>query len=428
MEFGLLIAVLLLLILLNIPIALALAGAGIFGLILAESPMPLLAASFSMWASTNSFSLAAVPLFIFLAHVLQNTKAFDMTIKSLDPWASLLPGRLLHTNIIGSTLFAAITGSSSSSCVAIATLTYKKLQDRGYNKALTIATLAGPTTLGILIPPSIILILYGVISEESISKLFVAGIIPGILLCGLFTVYVVVASMFFVKQVSNVTETYKWSDRIRSLPSLLPIISLISFILGGIYLGWVIPTEAAAWGTMGALLIALFGGDLTLDMLSKSIRDTVTTSVMVLFIVMGASLLSMAFAQSGIASDIVRICVSLELSKYMFLGLLVILYGCLGCLMEGLSMIVLTVPLLLPVVKAYGFDIIWFGIFVTILIEIGQFTPPVGLNLFILRGVTNESILFVAKSSLPMIVLMLIGLLLVVLFPEMILYLPGTMK
>ncbi len=428
MDFLLLIGGLFLLIALNVPIALALAGAGMFGLILADSPQVMLTSAYGMWATTNSFSLAAVPLFILMARILENTRAFDLAIRSLDPWASLLPGRLLHTNILGSTFFAAITGSSSSSCVAIAMLTYRKLVDRGYNRNLILATLAGPTTLGILIPPSIVLILYGVIAEESISRLFMAGLLPGLLMSILFVGYVILASLTFARPVCRVMEKYSWGERIRALPGLLPVSSLIIFILGGIYLGWIIPTEAAAWGVVGALLIALLGGDFSIAKLLEAFRATISTSVMILFIVTGASLLSMAFAQSGMGQDIVQYTAAMELSKIEFLIILAGMYVLLGCILEGLSMVVLTIPLLLPIVNAYGFNPIWFGIYVVILIEIAQFTPPVGLNLFILRGVTNESIVKVAKAAAPMIALMLLSLVLITLFPQVATWLPSTMK
>jgi C4-dicarboxylate transporter, DctM subunit len=414
---------LLVFLLVGVPIGLALLIAGIVGLFAAGHPNPANFAALRLWAAGDSFILTAVPLFIFMAELAQRTRIMDLAFRSIAPWAALIPGRLLHSNVIGSTLFAAVSGSSAATCATMATLTLPELQKRGYPMRLVLGSLAGPATLGILIPPSIVLIVYGALVMESIRLLFIAGVVPGLLLAFLFSSYLGVASHFFPPPAAEAS-AYGWRDRWRNLPALVPVIALILGILGGIYLGWVTPTEAAAWGVLGVVLLGLILRTLTLRTVWQSLLPSVQTTCMVLLIYVGAAMLSSALAYVGAARAAVEWVSALPVSRYVILVGLYAVYLLLGMFFEGFAILVMTAPLVHPVIKGLGFDGIWFGIVLTILIEIALITPPVGFNLFIVQGVSGASLRDVIISTSPMVLLMMVGLALVTIFPEIALWLP----
>jgi len=426
MDILLIISVLVVLIALGAPIAVALGLAGISGLLISGGSGVLYTAALGLWNSLNNFALAAVPLFIFMAEIMQRTRAMDIAFRSIDTWAILMPGRLLHTNIIGSTVFAACCGSSVASCVTVSRLTLPILEKDGYVRHLVLSTLAGPTTLGILIPPSIPFIIYGLMAEESISRLFMAGIFPGLLISSFFILYVVTWSLR-LGSVCKLEGKYTWGERLIGIPKILPLFFIIIFIMGAIYTGWATPTEAAAWAVLGSLIVAFSFRGFSFTSLKDAGHAAMRTSVMILFIVAGATLLNMALARTNIAEQILALITWLQLSKYGVIAIFVVFYMILGCLMEGLAIMLLTLPILLPIVHDFGINVIWFGVFMVILIEIGQFTPPVGMNLFVLRGVTGESLFTIAKAAAPMVVLMLLAILLITIFPQIALWLPSTM-
>ncbi|MFQ5828370.1 MAG: TRAP transporter large permease [Candidatus Methylomirabilia bacterium] len=374
--------------------------------------------------STASFVLTAVPLFIFMAELAQRTRIMDLAFRSIAPWAALIPGRLLHSNVIGSALFAAVSGSSAATCATVTTLTLPELKRRGYPMRLVLGSLAGPSTLGILIPPSIILIVYGALVMESIRLLFIAGIIPGLMLAFMFSTYLAVAS-FFLPAPSVEARAYSWQERWRNLPGLLPVLLLMVGILGGIYLGWVTPTEAAASGILGVVLIGLALRTLSVKAVWESLLPSVQTTSMVLLIYVGAAMLSTALAYLGAARFLVEWVSSLVVSRYIILMGLYAIYLVLGMFFEGFAILVMTTPLVHPVIVKLGFDGVWFGIILTIPIETALITPPVGFNLFIVQGVWGEPLRDVIVSTFPMVLVLLVGLSVLTVWPEVALWLPN---
>lgn len=413
--------------LMGIPIGFALLIAGVLGLFAAGHPNPANFAIFRLWAAGDSFILTAVPLFIFMAELAQRTRIMDLAFRAIAPWAALIPGRLLHSNVIGSTLFAAVSGSSAATCATIATLNFPELKKRGYPMRLVLGSVAGPSTLGILIPPSIPFIVYGALVMESIRLLFIAGILPGLLLAFLFSSYLAVAS-FFLPAPSREAAAYSWPERWKNLPALLPILVLILSILGGMYLGWVTPTEAAAWGVLCVVLIGLVLRSLTLQAVWQSLLPAVQTTCMVLLIYIGAAMLSTALAYVGVARAVVEWATELAVSRYVILMGLYVVYLILGMFFEGFAILVMTAPIVHPVIKALGFNGIWFGVVLIILIEIALITPPVGFNLFIIQGVSGESLQDVIISTFPMVLVMLVGLALLTIWPQIALWLPSMVR
>lgn len=418
---------LVLLLLMGVPIGLALLLTGVLGLFAAGHPNPANFAVLRLWAAGDSFILTAVPLFIFMAELAQRTRIMDLAFRSIAPWAALIPGRLLHSNVIGSALFAAVSGSSAATCATVTTLNLPELRRRGYPMRLVLGSLAGPSTLGILIPPSIILIVYGALVMESIRLLFIAGIVPGLLLAFMFSAYLGVAS-FFLPAPSAEAEAYTWQERWRNLPGLLPIGFLIVGILGGIYLGWVTPTEAAAWGVLAVVLIGLALRSLTPRAVWEALLPSVQTTSMVLLIYVGAAMLSTALAYVGAARVLVEWVSGLAVSRYVILVGLYAIYLVLGMFFEGFAILVMTAPLVHPVIVKLGFDGVWFGIVLTVLIETALITPPVGFNLFIVQGVSGESLRDVIVSTFPMVIVLLVGLAVLTVWPGVALWLPSLAR
>ena len=383
--------------------------------------------AFDLWNSLNTPELVALPLFILMGEILYHTSISESIFRGLSPWIRAVPGRLLHTNVIGCTLFAAVSGSSAATTATVGRMTLSELRARGYDESLAMGSLCGAGTLGFLIPPSIILILYGVLSETSIIDLFVAGIVPGVMLAAAYMGYIVIRSVLDPKLVPHEEYCESWQDRFAALSKLWPVVALIVAIIGSMYAGIASPTEAATVGVAGALFIAITQGALTRHTLQDSLLGAIKTSSMIGLIVAGALFLSKAMALLGIPQAAAGMISGLDLGPVGLVVLLTIFYIILGCIIDGLSAIVMTLSLVLPLVTAAGFDQVWFGIFLVIVVEMSQITPPVGFNLFVVQGLTGAPIGKIAKASLPFFFIMVGMVILIALFPDIVTALPRTM-
>lgn len=405
-------------------ISLFLVGIGSFLFFTGSPPIKIL--SNILWNNTHSSTMLALPLFILMGEILFRSKISENLFKGLSPWMSFLPGRLIHVNIIASSLFAAVSGSSAATTATVGRITLPELLKRNYDRSLAIGTLAGAGTLGFLIPPSMIMLVYGIIAEVSIGKLFIAGVLPGLLLATGFSVFTIVRCLIN-PELAPMGESYSWADRIKTLPLLLPVISLILMVLGSIYTGWATPTESASVGVLGALLFAVLSRSLNKKAFFDAVLGSVKTSGMIMLIVVGASYLSVAVGYLGIPSELTEFIGSLELSKYQLIIILAIMYIILGSMLDGFSMIVMSLPLALPLIIAAGFDPLWFGIFLVIMIEVAQITPPVGFNLFVINGLVKDDVFKIAFYALPSFFIILTVVIIITIFPEIVLWLPNKM-
>ncbi len=398
-----------------------------FGLQFFTSSPPEVNLFQSFWGSSASWSLAALPLFVWMGEILFRTRLSEEMFEGLAPWLGWLPGRLMHVNIVGCGIFAAVSGSSAATCATIAKVALPELRKRGYDERMCLGSLCGAGTLGLLIPPSIIMIVYAVAAEVSILKMFVAGVIPGIMLVLLFSGAIAAWSLLHPEKTPPAVERLGFVERIRKARNLIPCVALIIFIMAAMFTGWATATEAAAFGVLGALLIAWWSGTLSLGTFWESLIGATRLSCMILFILAGAAFLSSTMAFTGIPRAMAEWVASLHVSSYSLLAVLAAIYLVLGCLIDGISMIVLTMTIVLPMIDAAHIDLIWFGIFVTILVEIAQITPPVGFNLFVLQTMTGRDINYIAIASLPFFFMMLVCIALIALFPELATWLPNLL-
>lgn len=372
--------------------------------------------------------LVALPMFILMAEVLFHTKLSSSLFKGLAPWTNQLPGRMLHVNVLGCTLFAAISGSSAATAATVGRITLSELFKRGYDRDLVIGSLAGAGTLGFLIPPSIILIIYGVLTDTSILKLFLAGIIPGLLLAASFMGYLAMRATINPTLVPAGEAKATWGERLRGLVDLGPVLFLIVLVLGSMYAGFASPSEAAAVGVMGAFIISIVQKTLNKTTFKMACLGAVRTTSMIALIVSGATFLSVSMAYLGVPRVIAAEIAAMNLSPLALILLLLVFYAVLGCVLDGLSAIVMTLPITLPLVLAAGFDKIWFGVFVVVVVELAQITPPVGFNLFVIQGLTGESIGRVARAALPFFLIMCGFAILLALFPQIATFLPENIR
>ncbi len=408
-------------------VAFSLLSVGIAAMALfSDAPLGLVMAT-TMWGHSNSWALAALPLFIWMGEILFRSKLSDDMFTGLSPWMNRLPGRLLHVNIFGCGIFAAVSGSSAATAATIGKLSIPELSRRGYPEQLMIGTLAGSATLGLLIPPSIILIVYGVATEQSIARLFMAGILPGILLVSLFVGYVIVWSILNKDQLPEEKFEFSFREKLHRSRRLIPVILLISGVIGSIYSGIASPTDAAAVGVVLALLISWSSGSLTKHSFSEGLMGATKTSCMIAFILAGAAFLTVAMGFTGIPRLLAEWIGGLNLSTYSLLAALVVFFIVLGCFLDGISVIVLTTSVIMPVVLQAGIDPLWFGIFVVLVVEMSQITPPVGFNLFVLQSLTGRNILVIAKAALPFFILMLVAVAIITAVPGIVTYLPNNM-
>ncbi len=408
-------------------IGLALLGVGWLGMMaFTDRPIVNLLGN-KVWEASSSWTLTALPLFIWMGEILFRSKLSEDMFRGLAPWMSRLPGRLLHTNVVGCTIFAAISGSSAATCATIGRITIPELRARGYPEHMTIGTLAGAGTLGLLIPPSIIMIVYGVIADVSIGKLFIAGVIPGLLLASLFSGYVAVWALRNPGQVPAESVHLPLADKLRAGRHLIPAVILIALVLGSIYTGVATATESAALGVLGALGLAAAQGSLTWDMFRAALMGATRLSCMIGLILAGAAFLTLAMGITGLPRQLAEWIDSLNLSVGSFIAIMSVFYVVMGCFLDGISMVVLTTAVLLPAVQKLGIDMVWFGIFVVIVVEMAQITPPVGFNLFVLQGMTGHQITFIARAAFPLFVLMVAMVILITVFPQIVTILPETM-
>ncbi|MBX3591408.1 MAG: TRAP transporter large permease subunit [Burkholderiaceae bacterium] len=413
---------------LGIWIGLALIGVSLVAMFFGSTRMPGEAMATTIFGSLSSWTLTSLPLFIWMGEILFRSKISESMFRGLAPWLGPLPGRLLQVNVVGSAIFAAISGSSAATCATIGKITIPELEKRGYPEEMVVGSLAGAGTLGLLIPPSIIMIVYGVTADVSINKLFIGGVVPGIVLAVLFMVYVGGWSLAHGDRIPPNDVRAGFGERLRASAGLVPAVLLIAAVLGSIYAGFATATESAALGVLGALFLSVAHGGFGWRSLVATIMGAMKTTTMIMLILAGSSFLTIAMGFTGIPRDLAAWVGELGLSQWQLLLALTVLYVVLGCLLDGISMVVLTMAVLLPVVKAAGFDLLWFGIYVVLVVEMAQVTPPVGFNLFVLQNLTKRDIGFVARASLPFFVILLLMLVLIHQFPALVTWLPAQMS
>ncbi|MGQ0664520.1 MAG: TRAP transporter large permease [Pseudomonadota bacterium] len=424
---GFLIVVLLVILGSGVWIGLALLGVGWVAMELFTSRPVGDAMVTTIWGASSSWTLTALPMFIWMGEILFRSRLSEDMFRGLAPLLSGLPGRLVHTNIVGCTIFAAISGSSAATCATIGKITIPELRKRGYPEEMIVGSLAGSGTLGLLIPPSLIMIVYGVAANVSIAQLFIAGVLPGLMLAGLFMGYVLVWSLLNRRRIpaSDIAMTVR--QRLYAARHLLPAVFLILLVLGSIYAGLATATEAAAMGVAGALLLSLVEGSLTWDTFAQGLMGAVRLSCMIALILAGAAFLSLAMGFTGLPRALAEWIDSLDLSPTMLIVALTVFYIILGCFLDGISMVVLTMAVVLPTIERAGFDLVWFGIFIVLVVEMAQITPPVGFNLFVLQGMTGHQITYIARVALPFFLLMIIATALLTAFPDIATFLPRQM-
>ena len=379
------------------------------------------------WGQSWSWSLTALPLFIWMGEILFRTRLAEDMFKGLAPWMTRIPGRLMHVNVVGCGIFAAVSGSSAATTATIGRITIPELAKRGYDERMTLGTLAGSATLGLLIPPSIILIVYGVAADVSISRLFIAGVIPGLVLIALFMGTIVVWSLLNPSKVPPAEHSMSLGQKLRSAGSLIPIVLLIVGVIGSIYVGIATATEAAAVGVAGALILSGLTGSLSWQSFKQSLLGATSTSCMIAFILAGAAFLSVAMGFTGIPRQLAQWIAEMQLSPVMLLVALTFFFAILGCFLDGISIVVLTVAVIMPMVELAGIDLIWFGIYIVVVVEMSQITPPIGLNLFVIQSLTGRDLIYLARAALPFFGVMVVMVVLLILFPEMATFLPQQM-
>ena len=409
-------------------VALALLGVAFVGMELFTNRPAGDAMITTIWTSSSSWTLTALPLFIWMGEILFRTRLSEDMFRGLAPWVAKLPGGLLHTNIIGCTIFAAVSGSSAATLTTVGKMSIPELRKRGYPEFMTIGTLAGAATLGLMIPPSLTLIVYGVTINESISKLFMAGVLPGMVLSSLFMGYVVAWHFLRPGQRPKPEPRMPLKTMVAESRFLIPVILLVTFVIGSMYMGFATATEAAAFGVIGALVLAAGQGSLTRKTFLESLMGATRTSCMVAFILMGASFLSLSMGFTGLPRALAEFISSLQLSPIALIAALTVFYIVVGCFLDGISSVVLTMAVVEPMIRQAGIDVIWFGIFIVVVVEMAQITPPIGFNLFVMQGMTKHDMGYIAKAALPMFALMVLMVAILVAFPDLATWLPENMR
>ena len=408
-------------------VGLTLAGVAWFGMEFFTARAAGDAMAMTIWGSASSWTLTALPLFVWMGEILYRTNLSESMFRGLAPWVNALPGRLLHTNVIGCTIFASVSGSSAATCATVGKMNIPELKKRGYSEAQIIGSLGGPATLGLLIPPSIILIVYGVSAELSISKLFMAGVFPGLLLAGLFSGWIMLWSLLHPEQVPKAEVTLSFSEKLREARHLIPVVLLILSVIASIYTGIATATEAASVGVVGALVLSAWQKALTWESFKASLMVATRLYCMIALILAGASFMTLAMGYIGLPRQMAEFVGSLGLSPAMLIIVLGLFYIAVGCFLDGISTIVLTLSVVLPIVQAAGIDPLWFGIFLVITVETAQITPPVGFNLFVLQSMTGKQITYIARVCAPYFALMMLALTLLWFFPAIVTMLPSKM-
>ena len=408
-------------------VALSMVGVSAIGMFLFTSRPVGDAMATTIWGTSSSWTLTALPLFVWMGEILFRTKLSENLFKGLAPWLSRLPGGLIHVNVVGCALFAAISGSSAATVATVGKMSIPELRKRNYPEKLLLGSLAGSGTLGLLIPPSIILIIYGVTVQESIAKLFIAGIFPGIMIAIFFMLYVIGWSVLNKNSMPKMDETFSFSQKIKQSGQLIPVIVLILAVIGSIYVGIATATEAASLGVVGALILSFFQKSLNKETFKLSLLGATKTSCMIAFILAGSAFLSLAMGFTGLPRNLAIWINEMGLSPYVLIMVLTLFYIILGMFLDGISAVVLTMAIIEPMIRQAGFDMIWFGVFLVIVVEMAQITPPVGFNLFVLQGMAEKDMGFIAKSAFPLFLLMIVAVVVIIIFPEIALWLPQQM-
>jgi tripartite ATP-independent transporter DctM subunit len=382
----------------------------------------------TIWGSSSSWTLTALPLFIWMGEILFRTRLSQDMFRGLAPWMQQLPGRLLHTNVVGCAIFAAVSGSSAATCATIGKMSLPELAKRGYPTMMSIGSLAGAGTLGLLIPPSIIMIVYGVTADVSISQLFIAGVIPGIVLALLFSGYIAGWALLNPGKVPPPDAPMTFAQKLNESRSLIPVVVLIAAVLGSIYSGIATATEAAAVGVLGSLVISAAQGSMNWATFKESLMGGTRLYCMIALILAGASFLTLSMGYIGLPRHLAEWIATLGLSKFQLILALTAFFVLLGCFLDGISMVVLTMGVIMPTVQKAGIDPLWFGIFIVIVVEMAQVTPPVGFNLFVLQGMTKREIGTIARAAFPFFLLMVVMVGLLYAFPVIVTFLPEHMR
>ncbi len=382
----------------------------------------------TIWTGASSWTLTALPLFIWMGEILYRTRLSEDMFKGLSPWMARLPGGLLHTNVVGCTIFAAVSGSSAATLTTVGKMSIPELRKRGYPEYMTIGTLAGSATLGLMIPPSLTLIVYGVSINESITQLFMAGVLPGLVLAAMFMLYVAGWHWFFPSQRPAPEPVMSFRDKLWNSRFLVPVILLVLLVIGSMYFGFATATEAAAFGVLGALALAAAQGSLTFSTFGQSLLGATRTSAMIALILMGAAFLSLAMGFTGLPRKLAEWIASLGLMPGQLIVALTFFYIVVGMFLDGISAVVLTIAVVEPMVRGAGIDLIWFGIFIVVVVEMAQITPPIGFNLFVLQGMTKHEIGYVARTAAPMFAIMVLMIFVLTTFPELATWLPDQLR
>ncbi|MEO7115588.1 MAG: TRAP transporter large permease subunit [Caldimonas sp.] len=409
-------------------IGLTLSGVAWIGMQMFSSRPAGDAMAVTIWGSASSWTLTALPLFIWMGEILFRTRLSQDMFRGLAPWMQRLPGRLLHTNIVGCAIFAAVSGSSAATCATIGKMSLPELSRRGYPDMMALGSLAGAGTLGLLIPPSIIMIVYGVSADVSISQLFIGGIIPGIVLAGIFSLYIAGWSIVHKDRIPPADAPMTFAEKLRESRSLIPVVLLIVAVLGSIYSGIATATEAAAIGVLGSLVISMAQGSMNWATFKESLMGGTRLYCMIALILAGAAFLTLSMGYIGLPRHLAEWIATLGLSKFGLILALTAFYVVLGCFLDGISMVVLTMGVIMPTVQKAGIDTLWFGVFIVIVVEMAQVTPPVGFNLFVLQGMTKRPIGTISSAAFPFFLLMVAMVVLLYTFPQMATFLPQQMK
>ncbi len=381
----------------------------------------------TMWSSSSSWMLTALPMFVWMGDILFRTKLSEDLFKGLAPIMGRLPGGLLHTNVMGCTIFGSVSGSSAATLSTVAQITIPELRKRNYPEWLIVGTLAGPATLGLLIPPSIIMVVYGVMTNESIAAINIAGIIPGFVLAAFFTAYVMIRTKMMPDYNPTQEPIYGWREKLAASSKLIPVLLLLAIVLGSMFAGFATATEAAAIGVAGSLGLAWWQNTLTWENFRESLMGATRSTAMITLILAASAGLSLAMGFTGIPLKLAAYVQALELSPFVLLCALLVMYIILGCFLDGISCVALTVAIVEPMVRQAGIDMVWFGIFVVLVVEMAQITPPVGFNLFVLQSMTGHDMFKIARWSVPMFMIMLGMVFLMIAFPGLATWLPAQM-
>ncbi|MDB4222702.1 TRAP transporter large permease subunit [Granulosicoccus sp.] len=409
-------------------VGLALLGVAFVGMTLFTSRPPGDAMITTIWTASSSWTLTALPLFIWMGEILYRTRLSEDMFRGLSPWMAPLPGGLVHTNVVGCAVFAAVSGSSAATLTTVGKMSIPELRRRNYPESMVIGTLAGAATLGLMIPPSLTLIVYGVTINESIRKLFLAGVLPGLVLALMFMGYVAIMSKVSKNFNPDPEPRMSFGQKVANSRFLIPVVLLILLVIGSMYAGLATATEAAAFGVIGALFLAAVQRSLTWETFTTSLMGATRTSAMIALILAGAAFLSLSMGFTGLPRALADFIAELQLSRFELLMALLVFYIILGCFLDGISSVVLTMAVVEPMIREAGIDVIWFGIFVVVAVEMAQITPPIGFNLFVLQGMTNHEMGYIARAALPMFLIMVLMVFVLIAVPELATWLPNTMR